>query len=233
METIIFDVDDTLYDQLRPFQNAFHTVFPELKDAPIEKLYVSSRRHSEKMFEKSERGEISLLELHTYRIMAAFRDFNIDIEYDKAVQFQKVYETEQKKITIFPEMGDLLDLLIEKKKRIAVLTNGPHQHQLMKVNRLGLTRWIPMEHIFVSGAIGSAKPNLETFRFVEKNMQLDKEKTIYIGDSFENDIIGAKRAGWQAIWMNHRKREIQDAPVTPDQIVYSPKELLTYVETNL
>ncbi|WAA13156.1 HAD family hydrolase [Fervidibacillus halotolerans] len=232
METILFDVDDTLYDQLQPFQQAFHSVFPNLTDIPIEKLYVSSRRHGEQLFNKSERGEISLLDLHIHRITAAFRDFNIEIEDEKAVQFQKVYEKAQKQITIFPEIARLFDLLKENKKQMGILTNGPYQHQLMKVHRLGLTKWIPMENIFVSEAIGSAKPDPQSFQIVEQKMQIDKEKTVYIGDSFENDMIGAKRVGWSAIWLNHRMRKLRETSVTPDKIVHSPEELLKYVVTN-
>ena len=29
----------------------------------------------------------------------------------------------------------------------------------------------------------------------------------YIGDSLENDIIGANNAGWKAIWINRYKRK--------------------------
>ncbi|MEH7236399.1 HAD family hydrolase [Bacillus sp. JJ1562] len=53
---------------------------------------------------------------------------------------------------------------------------------------------------FISGTIGHAKPKREVFDFIEQKMDLDQTKTVYIGDNFEKDIIGAKEAGWQAIW---------------------------------
>jgi putative hydrolase of the HAD superfamily len=226
VDAVIFDVDDTLYDQLQPFKKAFLFHFKHLSDVPIEKLYLSSRKHSDRLFHKSEAGTVSLLELHTYRIMAACEEFGIDIKYEEAVKFQKTYEKEQKKIAPFPEIITLLERLCQKNKQLAILSNGPHQHQLMKVRQLGLTKWIPAENIFISGAIGCAKPDPAAFLYVEKKLQLKKEKAVYIGDSFENDVIGAKQAGWKAIWMNHRKRDMPDSRVFPDKIVYSPRELL-------
>lgn len=35
----------------------------------------------------------------------------------------------------------------------------------------------------------------EVFDFIEEKMDLDKTNTVYIGDNFEKDIIGAKQAG--------------------------------------
>jgi putative hydrolase of the HAD superfamily len=233
METIIFDVDDTMYDQLQPFQIAFERRFAHLKNASIERLYICSRRHSDTLFNESEAGTISLSELHTYRIKAACRDFGIEINDQEAIEFQKAYENEQKKITLFPEMKKLFELLSEKGKQLALLTNGPYQHQLMKINQLGLTRWVPKEHIFISGAIGSAKPAPEAFLIVEKTLGLKKDKTVYIGDSFENDIIGAKRAGWNAIWMNHRKKELPVSAIQPDKVINAPNELLLLVDCYL
>ena len=38
-------------------------------------------------------------------------------------------------------------------------------------------------------------------------MGLSKKETYCIGDSYENDVDGAKNAGWKAIWFNHRERK--------------------------
>ena len=34
MINLIFDIDDTLYDQLKPFKDAFEKVFSEYNDIP-------------------------------------------------------------------------------------------------------------------------------------------------------------------------------------------------------
>ena len=46
-----------------------------------------------------------------------------------------------------------------------------------------------------------------------------------MGDSYETDIEGAKGAGWNAIWYNHRNHR-PTGSAEPDYMVRSEKELL-------
>ncbi|WP_186579974.1 HAD family hydrolase [Aquibacillus kalidii] len=234
METIIFDVDDTLYDQTLPFKIACKKVIQTpLSDEEMERLYVISRKYSDALFERWESGEVSSHELHTYRITAACLEFDIKISEQSAVRFQEVYLAEQNKIMLYSEVEELIETLYQQNKQLAVLTNGKAGHQSMKIKQLGLSRWIPEQHIFISGAVGHAKPSREVFNHIEDKLQLDKAKTVYIGDSFENDIIGAKQAGWKAIWVNHRQRKSLSDDIVADKIVNSPEELLNYFKNRL
>ncbi|WP_280770674.1 HAD family hydrolase [Salipaludibacillus daqingensis] len=227
VETIIFDVDDTLYDQTVPFRNAFRKLFHvPFTDEKIEEIYIASRKYCDALFEKSQTGEIPLLDMQIYRLTAACQEFDLPVSDQKAMEFQKVYVEEQQKIKLFDEMEELLDLLSRRNKQLAVLTNGEEEHQSMKIKQLNLANWIPEKHFFISGKIGHAKPTKRAFQFIEDELSLDRSKTVYIGDSFENDIVGAKQAGWHAIWMNHRNRKQSVESVHPDKIVSHPKELL-------
>ncbi|MBP3950187.1 HAD family hydrolase [Bacillus suaedae] len=228
MNTIIFDVDDTLYDQAASFHRTVRRLFDHpFTDEEIDRLFRSSRKHSEILFDKSEAGLISTYEWQTGRIIAACQEFNIPINAEKAATFNEVYVEEQKEIMLYTEVEELLDLLIKEGKQLAVLTNGEVNHQAMKIEKLGLDRWIRADHTFISGAIGHAKPKREPFLFIEEKLGLDRSQTVYIGDSFEKDIIGAKQVGWKAIWMNHRKRHVPDGAIfQPDNEVHSAIELL-------
>ncbi|ARK30049.1 HAD family hydrolase [Halalkalibacter krulwichiae] len=228
MDTIIFDVDDTLYDQAQSFHKTVRKLFQEpFSDEEIDELYRASRKYSEILFDQSEAGEITQFEWQTGRIMAACKDFNIPIDTEKATIFHETYVTEQKNITLFPEVEELLNVLHKEGKQLGILTNGEEKHQAMKMKQLNLSRWIPAEMTFISGSIGHAKPKREVFDFIEEKMDLDQTKTVYIGDNFEKDIIGAKQAGWQAIWMNHRKKNLPTyTTYKPDKEVHSAKELL-------
>ncbi|MRH41104.1 HAD-IA family hydrolase [Aquibacillus halophilus] len=227
MDTIIFDVDDTLYDQAQSFKNTVKQMIQEsFTDEELDKLYIASRKHSDALFDKSEAGEITLLDMQIHRITAACHEFGIPMTREQAIEFQEAYVAEQQKITLFDEVVELLDALYLEDKQLAVLTNGEDKHQSMKIKQLDLEKWIPKEHHFISGAIGYAKPKQEAFQIIEKKLQLDKGKTVYIGDSFDNDIVGAKQAGWNAVWMNHRKRSLPTTTIKPDKTVYNAKELL-------
>ncbi|WP_058308972.1 HAD family hydrolase [Gracilibacillus massiliensis] len=227
METIIFDVDDTLYDQLQPFRNAVHQQLnASYSKKQVESLYLTSRKYSDNVFEKHMNGEITALELQTYRITQACKDFGLNLSYQEAVAFQEAYLREQNQISLFSEIEVLLNHLSSNHYQLAVLTNGEVDHQMMKVDQLGITKWIPKENIFVSAGVGHSKPSHKVFEHLEEKLKLSKDNTIYIGDSFENDIVGAKQVGWKAIWMNHRSREKPDSNYQADYIIQNPNDLL-------
>ncbi|WP_226037436.1 HAD family hydrolase [Aquibacillus saliphilus] len=228
MDTIIFDVDDTLYDQAQSFHLTFKKLFNEqLTDEELDQLYRTSRKYSEILFDKSEAGEISQFEWQTGRIIAACEDFGIPIDIEKAVKFHEVYVFEQQNITLFDDVKQLLDKLYQDGNQLAILTNGEEDHQSKKIRQLDLAKWIPKENIFISGSIGHAKPKREVFDFIDDKLGLNGTKTVYVGDSFEKDVVGAKQVGWQAIWMNHRRRNVpNNADFVPDEEVHSAKELL-------
>ena len=56
-------------------------------------------------------------------------------------------------------------------------------------------------------------------------MGILQEEICYVGDSFENDIAGAKAAGWNAVWYNHPDHQAA-GDVKPDAVVRSEEELI-------
>ena len=218
MTTIIFDVDDTLYDQLTPFQLAFEDVFHD-PTIPIEELFKYSRIYSDEVFQQTEDGLISLLDMQIYRIRKAMEHYDRQITDQEGTEFQKNYQYYQSQLQLDPDMKEALDLCVQHKIQIGIITNGPSKHQQKKIRQLELKKWVPEKYIFVSGELGIAKPDIRVFQQVEEVMDLDKANTYYIGDSYPNDIIGAKRAGWQAIWVNRRNHPILSEEYFPDYII--------------
>ena len=52
MKAILFDVDDTLYDQVVPFQKAYEDLFEGRYDLKVEELYKRSRYYSDRSLKK-------------------------------------------------------------------------------------------------------------------------------------------------------------------------------------
>lgn len=230
MATIIFDVDDTLYDQLIPFKNAFHQIIGEVSKDQIDSLYRLNRKRSDELFEQSESGELPKKEMQVMRIQYACEQENRPISYEKALAFQEAYEKEQKKITLYPEMKELMTRLIQNGHQLALLTNGAVAHQQKKIDQLGLSKWIAEDQMFISGELGKMKPDVAAFKLVESALTQKDDRPIYIGDSFENDIVGGKKAGWTVIWLNARQNKHPNEEIQPDETVTHPSELLTLFE---
>ena len=51
-----------------------------------------------------------------------------------------------------------------------------------------------------------------------------------IGDSLENDIAGAKNAGWKTIWMNHHRYTVQEVEKFAAKAKKNGAELLLTTE---
>ncbi|ESV55649.1 HAD family hydrolase [Streptococcus agalactiae LMG 14747] len=201
IKAIFFDLDDTLYDQLEPFELAFRQTFENI-NVPISEIYTLSRQYSDRVFEKSESGEMTIQDMHMYRIKAALEDFSIIITDEAAILFQKKYALNQGNIELDSRLAMLFEFLKKNRTKIGIITNGPKEHQYHKIKQLGLYQWFDRENILISSEIGIAKPNKKIFDLAKD--ENDSETYLYVGDSFENDVVGAKSAGWQTVWFNRR-----------------------------
>lgn len=232
MKTIIFDVDDTLYDQIIPFEKAVKDHFLDFfKNDSINDLYKINRKLSDEVFHLTENGKMGLEEMRIYRITNALKYFGISIDRIKAKEFQESYQMYQSKIELLPDVIDTLDFCQQNNIPLGIITNGPKKHQRKKIKQLQLSKWIPEKSIIISSEVGYAKPDKKIFEFAEKKLSLIKEKTIYVGDSFSNDIVGAKSVGWQTIWINRRDSEQMDKRIEPDFYVDNNNSLFSIVKS--
>lgn len=229
MSAIIFDVDDTLYDQVIPFWNAYKAVFKDRFQLPMDDLFAASRRRSDEVFGPSQRGEITMEEMYIYRIQKAFEDFQVSITDQEALQFQAEYAENQKRLQVSEKMREILDFCAARIP-IGIMTNGPSQHQWKKVNALEAQQWFPRETIFVSGDVGAAKPDRRIFDWACSKMGQRPEEMYMVGDSYDNDVVGAMSAGWKAIWLNRRGRKLPEGGLIPWKTVTSEEELQEVLE---
>ena len=86
MKAFLFDVDDTLYDQLQPFQRAYLKMFGEPEGVDLERLFSQSRKRGDEVFEASQLGTISMEE-----IAAAAGSFNYEFACGISRRVPRVY----------------------------------------------------------------------------------------------------------------------------------------------
>lgn len=95
------------------------------------------------------------------------------------------------------DMQLVLDYLTTKYK-LGIITNGSSKTQNAKIDYIGFRN--RFDSIIVSGDVGIKKPNKQIFTLSCDSLKVDVNEAVYIGDHYENDIIGAKSAGLSAIW---------------------------------
>lgn len=224
VNTIIFDIDDTLYDNQKVFNQAFEQAFKEKNFAydPLE-LFLCFRKNSDLLFNDFSKGKLPKDKYRYQRLNQTLKSMGYqDISKSESDIFQNAYSDNLDRIEIEASMLKTIIFLKNNNFNIGVITNGPHDRQWRKIRTLGLENWIDKKNIFVSGDYQVSKPSIEIFKICEQHMKLSNPNQIlYVGDSFENDVIGAKSAGWQVLWANHRgMKSPQGAIYKPDFVSY-------------
>ena len=202
---LVFDVDDTLYEQIVPFENAYKSLFD--MDIDMEKFYLLSRYYSDVKFEASRNGEMTMDEYHIYRIQEAAKDLGVFLTDEQALNMQKEYKMNQQKLQMSNVTINILKLARKNNVKLGIITNGLSEHQWSKIEALGVERWIDKDNIIVSGDYSINKPDVRIFEIMQEKLQLPNDFLYYIGDSIENDIVGANNAGWKSIWINRYKQK--------------------------
>jgi HAD hydrolase, family IA, variant 1 len=205
---LVFDVDDTLYEQIVPFEKAYKNLFN--MDIDMEKFYLLSRYYSDVKFEASRNGEMNMDEYHIYRIQEAAKDLGVYLSDEEALNMQKEYKKNQQKLQMSNITISILEFAKENNIKLGIITNGPSKHQWYKVKALGVERWINKDNIVVSGDYDINKPDVRIFEIMQEKLQLPNDSLYYVGDSLENDIVGANNAGWKAIWINRYKKKLPE-----------------------
>jgi HAD superfamily hydrolase (TIGR01549 family) len=102
----------------------------------------------------------------------------------------------------FPEALEALDRT-RQVARLGLLSNT-QSFDMEFLERLGLTARIPNR--FLSAETGFLKPEPAAFETVQRRLSLFPGQLAMVGDSWNDDILGALRAGWTAIWVNREGR---------------------------
>lgn len=210
ISAIVFDVDDTIYDQQAPYRIAVENCFPDFDMTQINQAYIRFRHYSDTGFPRVMAGEWTTEYFRFWRCEQTLLEFGYrQISEDEGNHFQEIYEKELDQITMLDEMRLTLDFLKEKNIPMGIITNGPTEHQLKKVKKLGLYEYVAPKRVLVSQATGFQKPQKEIFNLAAEQFDMNPDTTLYVGDSYDNDIIGAHNSGWHSMWFNHRGRRLK------------------------
>jgi putative hydrolase of the HAD superfamily len=83
--------------------------------------------------------------------------------------------------------------------RVGLITNGPGPEQREKLRRAGLTA--SFESLTISGEAGAAKPDGAIFAQALASLGVEAGEAVHVGNSLAADIVGAREAGLDAVWL--------------------------------
>ncbi len=204
---IFFDLDHTLWDfesnsksTLLDIFNQYQSQLPSVPSyEAFEKQY---HIHNDFYWEEFHMSRITRDELRRIRFIKTLEDFKIYNE-ELAVHLAEVYlNILPTKIALIAEAQDVLSHL-KKKYDLHIITNGFDEIQHKKLSNASLDKYF--HHIITSEKSGSKKPNKEIFKYAFHVTGATVLDSIFIGDSIEADINGAKGVGMDYIYFNPKK----------------------------
>lgn len=83
--------------------------------------------------------------------------------------------------------------------------------------------------VIVSGAVNKRKPSPEIFQQALKKLSVDATETVFVGDTVDADIKGAKDMGMKTIFIERRAQK-EAEEICPDQTIKNLSELATALE---
>ncbi len=104
--------------------------------------------------------------------------------------------------TIFPGVEEILKELQNLDVKLGVVTNSFEKHLELILSKLNLIDYFKCT---VDGAVVHAfKPSPEPFQHALNCLGYGVRETLFIGDEYFADIVGATKLGIDAIWVNNR-----------------------------
>ncbi len=90
---------------------------------------------------------------------------------------------------------ETFDYLEGKGIALALLTNWDQRvHSVVRDHGLDAR----LDHVFVSSEIGADKPDPRIFDFAAQSLNCSPDQILHVGDSLQEDALGALNSGWNA-----------------------------------
>ncbi len=97
-------------------------------------------------------------------------------------------------------------------------------HKLLKTHDLDKL----FDAVVVSGAVNKRKPSPEIFERTLKTLGVSASETVFVGDTLDADIEGAKAVGMKAVYIERHIEKVEQ--VRPDQTIKGLSELPMVLE---
>jgi len=222
---LFFDLDHTIWDFDRNSREALEDIYASLslRDAGVHDFDVFHSNylvHNERLWEKYRNGRIRVDELRWKRMWFALLDFKIGDEALARKMGDAFLESLPTKTRLFPDTVPVLEWLRNKTYQLHLITNGFEKTQHHKLRSSGIDGFF--REVITSESSNSLKPHPEIFEYAILKTGAVKSECIMIGDTPEVDILGARNAGIDQVYVNHINNP---DPVQATYTVRSLKEL--------
>jgi len=214
LSAVLFDLDGTLCEYESPPGETLALAFEKAGVDPFFGIDAYYERF-ESFMDASD--EVRDLRDRCFRDIARERGRDPDL----GTRVADAYSTLRDPGRVRPQPGadDVLPAMTAE-CRVGLITNGPPAYQRPKLEALGFGD--AFETVVFAGFDTAAKPDPEPFERALSELGIAPSGALYVGNSLDSDVRGARAAGLKAAWLN----DGSDPEPIPDYVLGSLSELL-------
>lgn len=206
---IVFDLDDTLYNELDFLRSAYREIAMALDPENWQRLFAS-------MFSLYREGR------NVFETISM--DYAIDIG-----DLLHTYRNHAPDINPFEGVHHLMERIGDLGGQIGLLTDGRSKTQRAKIEALKIGPYL--DKVVISEEFGSEKPNARNYEAFTATLK--PRTAYYIADNFKKDFITAKALGWRTVGLLDNGKNIHvnaneyvnKKEYLPDHYILEIKEL--------
>lgn len=193
IKAVFFDFDDTLDtrdDAFRAGLSAFlRYYYPSLTEEEV-----SARREEMFFFQRGHYGQIIY-----YRDMLAhfLEKWPPEIPTDVERSLLRMVRAFAAAGQPHPDVYATLTALHQRGYLVGIITNGTPRTQCLKIDHSGLRPYADL--VILAGEEGIQKPDIRIFRMAAARLGLPGTACMFVGDHPQNDIEGARAAGFTPV----------------------------------
>ena len=235
---LIFDLDDTLIDNLENLKHAFKLMVQSRNERYNEEDFIRWYKIDKQFWNDWQDGKITIPEqlknetgkksdkfLNWLRAQRVLIYFNSKVTLDEAIILNNIYMNAlTEKVIAIDGAYETLKYLCNKGYYIIIATNGPKvatRDKLLKINCIDFVNEILSADMF-----GYMKPNKEFFDGIEKILNnYNTEEYLIIGDSLKSDVGFAMKCNFDSCWFNRNDDKINDV-YRPTMTINNLNELI-------
>jgi putative hydrolase of the HAD superfamily len=198
--TVVFDLDDTLYDEIEYCKSGFAAVAEFLANRPevppsdpaTASAFAETRRIYAALWQQFTAGN------RTSTFNAALDELDMSYDDKRIRELVTVYRNHVPKITLPQDSRDVLCEL-STKHTLALLTDGFLPAQQLKVQALGIEEHF--ESIVYTEQLGREcwKPSPAGFEKIMQTLNARPEDMVYVADNEKKDFIAPNKLGFLTV----------------------------------
>jgi putative hydrolase of the HAD superfamily len=203
---LFFDIDDTLVDHRSAEEAAQRETFerfgPLLAGLTFDEWLSTYRARNRPLWDAYGRGEITRQVLQHRRFRDPIEALGRDAS--RADEVGDFYLSRYREHWTLNEGAEEALEAASGLGFVGLLSNGFIEQQQGKIARFRLDRWA--RAMILSEEVGAMKPDRRIFDAAVHAARLagagGAGRRVYVGDSYEHDVLGAQAAGWEAVLFN-------------------------------